>query len=91
MEKFKVQMSASQKIYVGPLRYIKNIYLNVVSGSPTIKIGTTSGGEELMDSTALSLYSIVVPKLQYFVEKTTLYVTLSGGGKVSIEINTKMV
>jgi hypothetical protein len=47
-------------------------------GSPSIKIGTTSGGNEIIDTTVVGSFLPVLIQ-QYYASLTTLYFTVSGG------------
>jgi len=58
--------------------YIYQIFPNILLSTPSIKIGTTEGGEEVVAEVLVS--NAIIPLLiQYFAIETILYVTISGG------------
>lgn len=67
---------------------ISKIFIGVASGSPTVKCGTTIGGNEIFDSISSWTNPIEVEK--YFAVSGTIYFTISGGN-VNIQINTESI
>jgi hypothetical protein len=65
--------------------WIDKIIVTPVSGTPDIKIGTSLGGSEIMDTTQIGNYVIVLAQ-QYFTNVGTLYFVASGGN-VNIRID----
>lgn len=77
---FTQAFAANSKIEAIDIRY--------VSGSATIKIGTSLGGEEIMSEDTLSSGDMNLVVSKTFENATTLYFTLSGG-VVHVNINYK--
>jgi len=59
----------------------------LVSGSVSIKMGTTAGGDDLFPLTALS--SSLVPAVfqQYFASAGNIYITFTGTGSINIRFD----
>lgn len=58
--------------------YLQSVFISLVSGTPTIRIGTTPNGQEICPDVQPNTLQITAVD-QYFANQTTLYVTLSGG------------
>lgn len=50
----------------------------IVSGTPTIKVGTSNGGEEIIYQETISANAMRAVS-EYFSVETTLYISVSGG------------
>jgi hypothetical protein len=59
-----------------------------ISGSVTIKIGTTAGGSDLMPSMTLSSATLVPLIIgQYFNGTGNIYITITGTGSVNVRFD----
>jgi len=58
--------------------WIEKFSITPVSGSPVIKIGLTSNGSEILDSTTVSELIPLIYQ-QYIASDTTFYFSISGG------------
>ena len=58
--------------------FIYQIFTKILLATPSIRIGTTLNGEEILPETLVS-NGIVTLLTQYFVAATTLYFTITGG------------
>lgn len=70
--------SASYTKVFPALSKLKGFDIYVTAGTPSIKIGTTAGGTDILPLTAITdieLFTIPYP----FKISTTLYITISGG------------
>jgi len=65
--------------------WVEQIFVTPQSGVPDIKIGTSLGGNEILDTSLVSSY-LPIPTQQYFPSATTLYFTPSGGA-VNVRID----
>lgn len=62
---------------------IREIYLSNVSGSPTVKIGTSVGGDDIVGEIGItSFYCEDI--IEYTDTNRTIYVTITGVGTVDI-------
>ena len=60
--------------------YIYQIFANILLGTPSIKIGTTLGGEEIVPLTLVSNSILpIVSGTNYFATTTTLYISVVTG------------
>lgn len=65
---------------------IVEVHINVVSGTPTFKIGSTSGGEELMQATeALSGENYISLFIPCYASKT-IYPRVTGAGTLAVTL-----
>ena len=53
---------------------LKSISMIPVTGTPTIRIGTTLNGTDIMGDTAISAFKIIKPDL-YFAADSIIYIT----------------
>lgn len=75
-------VGANTSVVIPANSFITNLYVALATGSPTIRIGTTPNGQEILpDSEPFQVLSLN----QYFANNTTLYITVSGGS-VNIRI-----
>lgn len=65
--------------------YVGDIFLSDASGGPTIRIGTTPNGQEVLADIAPGTFSQITLQ-RYFAADTTLYITITGGGSLNIRI-----
>lgn len=65
--------------------YIGDIFLSDATGNPTIRIGTTPNGQEILPDIAPGSFSQITLQ-KYFAADTTLYITITGGGTLNIRI-----
>lgn len=79
-------VSANAQISVPANTYIQDIVFASTSGSPVLRLGTTPNGQDLLTDTQPGK-SLVAAAQQYFSEKTTLYLTLTGSGIVNVRFN----
>lgn len=63
---------------LGANTFLQDISVSAVSGSPTVRIGTTPNGTDILPDTAPGSFSLVNVQ-EYFASATTLYITISGG------------
>ena len=66
---------------------VKSISINVVSGTPTVNIGTTDGAGDIIITTLLSGFNEFIVD-EYYPTGATFYIDVSGG-TVSIGIEIK--
>lgn len=67
--------------------YIVDMQVRPLSGTPTLRVGLTPNGQEIMDDTVINAAQAVVIQL-YFANAGLLYFTwTSGSGQVNIRIN----
>jgi hypothetical protein len=59
----------------------------LISGTPSIKIGTTAGGADILPLTALTTTLNPAVFQQYFGALQILYITISGGGTASLRLD----
>ncbi len=68
--------------------FILSMALVATSGTPTIRIGTTPNGTDIMDDTIINGTITPIAVQQYFPANTTLYVTVTAGpGAISIRVD----
>lgn len=65
--------------------YIEAISIAAANGSPTLRIGTTPNGTDIMPDTAIGASQSVSVQL-YCANSTTLYFTLTGTGSPSVNV-----
>jgi len=58
--------------------YLESISFKVNTGTPTVSVGTTSNGTELMQATLIADYDIAYLN-KYFSTSASVYITVSGG------------
>lgn len=58
--------------------FLQDIFISATVGTPTLRIGTTPNGTDIMPDTAPGSFSQVSVQ-QYIATATTLYITISGG------------
>jgi hypothetical protein len=58
--------------------FVEDISISATSGSPTLSIGTTPGGTDLLPATLVGNSLIITAQL-YFQNNGNIYFTLSGG------------
>jgi hypothetical protein len=58
--------------------YIQSIHLLRTAGTPTIRIGTTPNGTDILPDTSPADYAEIIENF-YCQNLTTLYITISGG------------
>lgn len=78
-------ISANTTWIVPPNSKIIGIDLSATSGNPTVSIGTTPAGSDIVASVQPGTYS-PNPQELYFATATTIYITVSGG-TLNIRIN----
>ena len=67
--------------------FVQQISLITVSGSPTIRIGTTPNGTDILPDTTSATISLTTLQ-QYFASAKTFYITMSSGsGTVNIRMD----
>ena len=66
--------------------FLQEIAIIAVSGTPTVRIGTTPNGEEIVPDVFPSSISLTTVQ-QYFASATPLYITISGGGSINIRMD----
>jgi hypothetical protein len=75
----KAQGVNANRIQAIPLNtFVAGISLSATSGAPTVNIGTTPGGSDLLPATLIGNSQIVLPQL-YFQAAGNIYFTVSGG------------
>jgi hypothetical protein len=67
--------------------WLESILVRTASGTPTIRVGTTPNGTDVMPDTQPGATSEVLVQ-EYFPTDTTLYITISGTGSVNMRLNT---
>lgn len=65
--------------------YISGVSIVPVSGSPIINIGTTPNGGQIINN-AITEFEFIEPGV-YFTSLTTIYITFTGTGSVSIRFD----
>lgn len=78
-----VSAGMSYQIAAGVL--VDSICMSTVSGNPTISIGTTPGGTDIVNAVQPGLFNKTVVG-QLYDEDATYYITITGGGAVNISI-----
>lgn len=82
------KVTKSQKVNVLGSTFIYDLFINVISGTPAIKIGTTSGGEEILASASYTGFNHI--KLEeHFANLTVLYITITGVSTTDIIMDYK--
>jgi len=77
----------SQQIAINTDTYVDSLALLPVTGTPTIRIGTTANGTDIMGDTVISGFNQVTVN-KYFQAGGILYVTQSANnGTVSLRVN----
>lgn len=67
---------------------ILDMAIVAASGTPTIRIGTTPNGEEIMEDTVITSIPTPIVVNQYFGGAGTLYITFSSGvGAINIRMD----
>ena len=80
-------VSSNDDALIAPNTYIGTFSLINTAGTPTIRIGTTPNGTDIMPDTLINGLQ-VVDLQKYFQTATTLYITFTGtAGTVNIRIN----
>ena len=79
-----VSVNATQAIPANT--FIQDIALTATSGSPTIRLGTTPNGTDIMPDTVIG-NSQIVETLLYCQNLTTIYISHSGSGTVSLRFD----
>ena len=67
---------------------IPKLYIGTVSGTPSVSIGTTLGGVEIMDSITDFSAPIIIER--DFMSLTTLYITVTGGN-INMQLDIKPI
>lgn len=68
--------------------WIGHLFLIAVTGTPTLRIGTTPNGTDIMGDTVINSSMQELTLDQYFENQTTLYFTfVSGTGNVNVRID----
>jgi hypothetical protein len=78
----KNNQSANFSENIAANTFISNIMLGFLSGTPSIKIGTTPNGNEILDTITLddaNNWSFIVSEIKPQATSYTLYFTISGG------------
>jgi hypothetical protein len=70
--------STDQVIAIAADTLILSAFVNKVSGTPIIKIGTTNGGEEILAATTITGWQKILIDY-YYSGAGNLYIALSGG------------
>lgn len=68
--------------------WVNQISLIATSGTPTVRIGITANGEEIMPDYTMSTneaFPLVMQK--YFPEDTPLYITITGATSIKLRID----
>lgn len=65
--------------------YISSIFIKKISGTTTIKIGTTLGGNDICDTAPIDSIPLLIKVEQTFIVNTTLYFTITGLIDIRIE------
>lgn len=65
---------------------IVEVHINVVSGTPTLKIGSTSGGEELMQATEALSGENYIPIFVPCYASKTIYPRVTGAGTLTVTL-----
>jgi hypothetical protein len=66
--------------------FVNTIFVKTVSGTPSIKIGTTPNGLEILDTTDVNTFQTVMAQLPFTTSGTLYFVILSGNVNISINI-----
>ena len=69
---------------------VKRIFIGIQSGNPSIKCGTTVGGNDVFDTIAYGSMPIGLILEKFYPTSGTLYFTISGGN-VNIQIDLETV
>ena len=78
-------LTKSQKINVLGNSFIYNLLINVKTGTPAIKIGTSDGGEEILASASYTGFNFLHLE-KYFSTLTILYITITGTSTTDIQV-----
>lgn len=66
--------------------WVEQLSVITTAGSPTIRIGTTPNGTDILEDTTSATVATASIK-QYFGSATTFYITMTGTGTVNIRID----
>lgn len=79
-------INANTTLAIDANSYVKAIFLSKVTGNPTVRIGTTPNGTDIMPDTIIGdFYQITLE--QYFATLTSFYITISGGGSLNVRVD----
>src|SRR5258708_2103162 len=78
-----INANAIQAIPANTLLWV--ILIQWVSGAPTVSIGTTGGGTEIMNPTLIVDLAQALPQLP-FINAGTVYITITGVGVVNVSM-----
>ena len=82
-----LNVSANTNTVIVANTIVKNIVINVVSGTPTVNIGTTDGLGDIIVTSLLSGFNEFIVD-EYYSAAQTYYIDVSGGTvSIGIEIN----
>lgn len=82
----KLSITSNQTQAISANTYITQITLVPVGGTPSLDIGTTNGGGEILPDMAITGFTPIVVQ-QYFPTAALLYFNLSGIGSVNVRID----
>lgn len=70
--------SGNHEVLVLPNTFIVSIAFYPLTGSPTVAIGTTPGGQDILSTIPISQFQFILAQ-QYFFSEVNLYITLLAG------------
>lgn len=82
----KLTVTGNQTQAISQNTFITTISLTPSGGTPTLDIGTTNGGGEILPSMPITSFTPIVVQL-YFPTAGILYFNLSGVGSVNVRID----
>ena len=71
-------VNSNTTLAVAANSYIEYIAISATAGTPSIHVGTTPNGTDIIPATTPGNFSLTQLE-QYFQNATTLYITISGG------------
>lgn len=66
--------------------FVSSIEATSIGGTPTLRIGTTANGTEMLEDTVIGAFQNVRTD-QYFTASQLLYFTVTGAGTLNIRID----
>jgi hypothetical protein len=83
----KIPGISANSTYIVPAdSFVGVISATTASGTPTLRIGTTPNGQEIMADQLVGTLAQAMPN-EYFAADTILYFTITGGGTVNIRMD----
>ena len=79
-------INANTSVNIPANSYVKTIFISETTSTPTVRIGTTPNGTDIMPDTLVGAFSQTTIE-EYFASLTTFYITITGGGAINVRVD----